>query len=71
MLTTKIFGGTKVGVNDQGLSRKHIIEGTKASLKRMQLDYVDVLFYHHPDPRTPIEETVRAMKFCIKQGWAF
>lgn len=71
VLTTKIFGGTKAGVNDQGLSRKHIIEGTKASLKRMQTDYVDVIFCHRPDPRTPIEETVRAMNFVIKQGWAF
>ncbi|KAF1332462.1 Voltage-gated potassium channel subunit beta, partial [Globisporangium splendens] len=73
IITTKIFFGSKAhtGPNDQGLSRKHIIEGTKASLKRLQLDYVDVLFCHHPDPTTPIEETVRAMDFVINQGWAF
>ncbi|ETI53783.1 hypothetical protein F443_03335 [Phytophthora nicotianae P1569] len=60
VLTTKIFLGSKgietAGPNDQGLSRKHIIEGTKASLRRMELDYVDVLFCHRPDPHTPIEE---------------
>uniref|UniRef100_K3XCW0 NADP-dependent oxidoreductase domain-containing protein n=1 Tax=Globisporangium ultimum (strain ATCC 200006 / CBS 805.95 / DAOM BR144) TaxID=431595 RepID=K3XCW0_GLOUD len=72
VITTKIFFGAKAttGPNDQGLSRKHIIEGTKASLKRLQLDYVDVLFSHVPEPSTPIEETVRAMNFAINQGWA-
>ncbi|GAB9474559.1 Voltage-gated potassium channel subunit beta [Globisporangium polare] len=69
VLTTKIFLGTNPGPNNMGLSRKHIIEGTKASLKRMQLEYVDVLFCHRSEPFTPIEETVRAMNFCIKQGW--
>ena len=73
VLSTKIFMGTKenAGPNDQGLGRKHIIEGTKASLKRMQLDYVDVVFCHRPESSTPIEETVRAMNFVIEQGWAF
>ncbi|KAF1325993.1 K+ channel protein, partial [Globisporangium splendens] len=73
VLTTKIFLGTKTspGPNDQGLSRKHVVEGTKASLKRMQLDYVDVIFCHRPDSSTPIEETVRAVNFVIQQGWAF
>ncbi|GAB9473875.1 K+ channel protein [Globisporangium polare] len=51
VLSTKIFVGTKQtpGPNDQGISRKHIIEGTKASLKRMQTDYVDVIFCHRPE----------------------
>ncbi|TMW58852.1 hypothetical protein Poli38472_006997 [Pythium oligandrum] len=57
--------------NSRGLSRKHLVEGIKSSLKRMQLEYVDVLFCHRPDPTTPIEETVRAMNFIIDQGWAF
>ncbi|ETL47049.1 hypothetical protein L916_03168 [Phytophthora nicotianae] len=48
-----------------------VVEGTKASLRRMELDYVDVLFCHRPDPHTPIEETVRAMNYVIEQGWAF
>ncbi|KAL3659383.1 Voltage-gated potassium channel subunit beta-2 [Phytophthora oleae] len=76
VITTKIFFGpkgfmAKSGPNEQGLSRKHIIEGTKASLKRLEQDYVDVIFCHRPEPFTPIEETVRAMNFVINQGWAF
>jgi len=58
-------------VNRIGLSRKHIIEGIKSSLKRLQLDYVDVLFCHRPDLETPLEETCRTMNWVIQQGWAF
>ncbi|KAG6578003.1 voltage-gated potassium channel subunit beta [Phytophthora cinnamomi] len=71
VISTKICIGTKEGPNDQGLGRKHIVEGLKASLKRLQLDYVDVVFCHRPDDFTPIEETVRAMNYVIEQGWAF
>ncbi|KAF1325935.1 K+ channel protein, partial [Globisporangium splendens] len=71
VVSTKIFLGTKTGPNDQGLGRKHIIEGTKASLKRAQLDYFDVVFCHRPEKATPIEETVRAMNYLIQKGWAF
>ncbi|KAL3657477.1 hypothetical protein V7S43_017616 [Phytophthora oleae] len=71
VITTKIFQGTKSGPNATGVNRKHVIEGTKASLKRLDLDYVDVIFCHRSDPHTPIEETVRAMDFVIEQGWAF
>jgi len=70
VISTKIFWGGK-GVNEKGLSRKHIIEGVNASLKRLQLDYVDLLFCHRPDIETPIEETVRAMNYVIDQGKAF
>lgn len=58
-------------INNTGSSRKHIIEGTKASLKRLDLEYVDIIYSHRPDPWTPIEETVRAFNFVINQGWAF
>ncbi|KAF4034557.1 Aldo/keto reductase family [Phytophthora infestans] len=68
VISTKIHVGTKTGPNDQGLSRKHIVEGLKASLKRLQLDYVDVVFCHRADDFTPIEETVRAMNYVIYQG---
>ncbi|GBE77268.1 Putative voltage-gated potassium channel subunit [Sparassis crispa] len=72
IITTKIFFGTrKNSPNDTGLSRKHIIEGAKLSLQRLQLDYVDVLFAHRPDPSVPMEEVVRAFNFVIDQGWAF
>ena len=43
----------------------------QASLGRLGLDYVDLVFCHRPDTSTPIEETVRAMNFVIDQGWAF
>lgn len=67
VISTKLFWGGK-GPNDRGLSRKRILEGTDASLKRLQLDYVDILFCHRPDPETPIEETVRAMNHVLNQG---
>uniref|UniRef100_A0A3P8XTY1 Voltage-gated potassium channel subunit beta-1 n=1 Tax=Esox lucius TaxID=8010 RepID=A0A3P8XTY1_ESOLU len=53
---------------ERGLSRKHIIEGLKGSLQRMQLEYVDVVFANRPDNNTPMEEIVRAMTFVINQG---
>jgi voltage-dependent potassium channel beta subunit len=69
VISTKLFWGGK-GPNDRGLSRKRIIEGTDASLQRLQLEHVDLLFCHRPDPETPIEETVRAMNHVINQGKA-
>lgn len=69
VVSTKIFWGGS-GPNDTGLSRKHVIEGTRAALERMQLEYVDLVFCHRPDYETPIEETVRAMSHVIDQGWA-
>ncbi len=70
VVSTKIFWGGE-GPNDTGLSWKHLVEGTKASLKRLNLDYVDLLFCHRPDPDTPMEETVRAMDHLVQQGYAF
>jgi voltage-dependent potassium channel beta subunit len=70
VISTKIFWGGE-GPNDNGLSRKHIIEGTNAALKRLQMEYVDLIFCHRPDLYTPIEETVRAMNHIIDQGKAF
>ncbi len=69
VLSTKIFWGGE-GVNDKGLSRKHIFEGTNASLRRLGTDYVDLIFCHRPDKFTPIEETVWAMNQVISQGKA-
>ena len=70
VISTKIFWGGK-GINDRGLSRKHIIEGTDAALKRLDTEYVDLIFCHRADLDTPIEETVRAMNHVIDQGKAF
>jgi voltage-dependent potassium channel beta subunit len=70
VLSTKLFWGGD-GPNDTGLSHKHILEGVNNSLRRLQVDYLDLLFCHRPDPNTPIEETVRAMDIVIRQGKAF
>ena len=67
VISTKIFWGGD-GPNDRGLSRKHVLEGTDASLRRLSLDYVDVLFCHRADLHTPVEETVRAMDHLVRQG---
>jgi voltage-dependent potassium channel beta subunit len=69
VVSTKIFWGGDAP-NQTGLSRKHLIEGTWNSLKRLQLDYVDLLYCHRPDPEVPIEETVWAMDYIIKNGLA-
>ncbi|XP_060794207.1 voltage-gated potassium channel subunit beta-1-like isoform X4 [Neoarius graeffei] len=69
VITTKIYWGGKAET-ERGLSRKHIIEGLKASLERLQLEYVDVVFANRPDSNTPMEETVRAMTHVINQGMA-
>lgn len=69
VISTKLFWGGD-GPNDTGLSRKHLFEGINASLKRLQMDYVDLLFCHRPDRYTPIEETVWSMNLIIQQGKA-
>jgi voltage-dependent potassium channel beta subunit len=70
VVSTKIFWSGQ-GPNDTGLSRKHLIEATKNSLKRLQLEYVDLLYCHRPDPSTPIAETVMAMDYLVRNGYAF
>lgn len=70
VISTKIFWGGN-GPNDTGLSRKHLIEGTKNSLRRLQLNYVDLLYCHRPDPNTPIDEIVLAMDYLVRSGYAF
>ena len=67
VVSSKVFWGGE-GPNDKGLSRKHIYEACRRSLKRLQVDYLDLFFCHRPDPTTPIEETVRAMDDLIHQG---
>jgi voltage-dependent potassium channel beta subunit len=67
VISSKVFWGGE-GPNDKGLSRKHMYEACRNSLKRLQLDYLDLFFCHRPDPTTPIEETVRAMDDLVHQG---
>ncbi|CAL8281691.1 unnamed protein product [Lota lota] len=66
--TTKQTGMKYRAETERGLNRKHIIEGLRGSLQRMQLDYVDVVFANRPDTNTPMEEIVRAMTHVINQG---
>jgi voltage-dependent potassium channel beta subunit len=67
IVSSKVFWGGE-GPNDRGLNRKHIYEACRNSMKRLQLDYLDLFFCHRPDPTTPIEETVRAMDDLVHQG---
>jgi len=74
VISTKINWGAANGdnpVNNVGLSRKHLIEGTNAALARLGLEYVDLLYAHRPDRSTPIEETVRAFNHLIDTGKCF
>lgn len=69
VLSSKVYFGTgSEAPNETGLSRKHVIEGCHGCLRRLQVDYLDLLFCHRPDPLTPIFETVRAMHDLIVQG---
>jgi len=67
---TKVYWPTGAGVNDRGLSRKHIMESIDGSLKRMNLDYVDLYQAHRFDVETPLEETMLAFADIVRQGKA-
>ncbi len=68
VLATKVFWPMGDGPNDRGLSRKHIMEQAHASLKRLNMDYVDLYYCHRYDPETPLEETLRALDDLVRQG---
>jgi aryl-alcohol dehydrogenase-like predicted oxidoreductase len=65
---TKVYFPTGLGVNDRGLSRKHIMESCESSLRRLQTDYVDLYQAHRYDYETPLEETLRAFDDLVRQG---
>ena len=67
IVSSKVFWGGQ-NPTQNGLSHKHIIDACHAALKRLKVDYLDLVFCHRPDPDTPIEETVRAMHTLILQG---
>lgn len=72
VLSTKIFFGTKrKEPNTRGLSKKHIIEGLKSSLARLQTPYVDIVFAHRHDPDVPMREIVEAFTQTIHMNLAY
>ena len=71
LVSTKLFWGLHDNPNESNtLNRKYLLEGIDGSLRRFDLDYVDLLFCHRADPTTPIEETVWAMHNIIERGKA-
>ena len=68
IVITKINPDRTPGPNDGGLSRKHIIEGCNASLKRLGTDYIDIYEIHEFDEYTPLEVTLRALDDLVRQG---
>jgi aryl-alcohol dehydrogenase-like predicted oxidoreductase len=70
VLATKVFFPMGPGPNDRGLSRKHVLAGIDASLRRLGTDYVDLYQIHRWDPETPIEETMEALNDVVRAGKA-
>lgn len=68
VVATKGYGPTGPGANAKGASRLHLIDACKASLKRLQLDHIDLYQIHGFDPATPIEEQVRALDILVQHG---
>lgn len=68
VVSSKVFFPTGPGVNDRGLSRKHIMESIDKSLKNMGMDYIDLYYCHRYDETTPLEETLEALSDLVKQG---
>ena len=70
VVATKVHAQMSDDVNDRGLSRKHILDSIDHSLKRMQMDYVDLYQIHRWDYSTPIEETMEALNDIVRAGKA-
>jgi aryl-alcohol dehydrogenase (NADP+) len=70
VVATKCFGAMSARPWDRGLSRKHILDAIDASLRRLRTDYVDLYQLHHPDPSTPIDESLRALDDVVRAGKA-
>jgi voltage-dependent potassium channel beta subunit len=71
LVSTKLFWGLHDGPNESNtLNRKYLLEGIDGSLRRLEMDYVDLVYCHRPDPATPIEETVWAFHNMIERGKA-
>ncbi|MHB8643671.1 MAG: aldo/keto reductase [Gaiellaceae bacterium] len=70
VLATKVHGRTMPGVNGAGLGRKHVLASIDASLRRLNVDYIDLYQIHRWDPTTPIEETMEVLHEVVKSGKA-
>jgi aryl-alcohol dehydrogenase-like predicted oxidoreductase len=70
VVATKVHGAMGQGENERGLSRKHILAGIDASLRRLNMDYVDLYQIHRWDPATPIDETMEALNDVVRSGKA-
>ena len=68
VIATKVFGEMGSSPNERGATRYHIMDGVKASLRRLQLEHIDLYQVHAFDPVTPIEETVRGLDALVRQG---
>ncbi|MEF2279446.1 aldo/keto reductase [Deinococcus sp. YIM 134068] len=68
VIATKSSGIVGHGVNDRGLSRRHIIRQVETSLRRLETDYIDLYYAHDPDPDTPLEQTLAVYDDLIRQG---
>ena len=68
ILSSKVFNPVGDGVNQRGLSRRHIFRQVDASLARLGVDHLDMYLIHEPDPETPLEETLRALDDLIRMG---
>jgi aryl-alcohol dehydrogenase-like predicted oxidoreductase len=68
VLATKVAGPMGAGPNDLGVSRKHVLDGVDASLRRLGTDYIDLYQVHAYDPTTPLDETLRALDDCVRAG---
>ncbi|GGR24358.1 aldo/keto reductase family protein [Deinococcus ruber] len=70
VLASKVYWPMSDNVNDRGLSRKHVLESIRGTLKRMRTDYLDIYFAHRYDPQVPMEEIVMAFDQVIRNGQA-
>ena len=68
IVATKFFNPMGTSPNDSGMSRAHIMQAIDDSLKRLQMDYVDIYYIHHVDTQTPLEEMLRALDDLVRQG---
>lgn len=68
VVATKFFNPMGPGVNDSGMSRRHILQSVEASLGRLQTDWIDLLYIHHVDEETPLEEMLAALDDLVWQG---